>query len=143
MTAPLPALRWLGLVPYVHNSDKTETHPLARKGDQLRTPDTGICESFPKRIVVKVFASCVYDLKETPFNTTFTFKYLQTEITRLTPSTAFCFMLCEICETEAENLVFSAEIFTQRRNQMSDMLQLVVKIGNSQCATLRVILLFE
>jgi len=60
MTAPLPALRWLGLVPYVHSSDKTETHPLARKGDQLRTPDTDTYESFPKLIVVEVFASYVF-----------------------------------------------------------------------------------
>ena len=97
MTAPLPALRWSGLVPCGRNSDKRETHPLVRKGDRLRTPDTDTDESFPKLIVVEVFASCVLWLKETPFNTTFTLEHLQTGNTRLTPSTAFCFMLCEIC----------------------------------------------
>ena len=61
MTAPLPALRWPGLVHCGRNNDKTENHPLARKGDQLRTPDTGICESFPKLMVVEVFASRVFE----------------------------------------------------------------------------------
>ena len=58
MTAPPPALRWSGLVPCGRNNDKTENRPLARKEDQLRTPDTDICEFFP-RLIVEVFASCV------------------------------------------------------------------------------------
>ena len=61
MTAPRPVLRWWGLPPYGRNENKTENHPLARKGDQLRTPDTGIDESFPKLMMMEVFASCVFD----------------------------------------------------------------------------------
>ena len=64
MTAPPPALRWPGLVPCGRNNDKTENRLLARKGDQLRTPDTGICEFFPKLIVVQLFASCVLWVKK-------------------------------------------------------------------------------
>ena len=98
MTAPLSALRWSGLVPCGHSNDKTENHPSARKGDRLRKPDTDTYESFPKlMVVVKVVASYVLCLKETPFNTTFTFEHLQTGNTVVTPSTAFRLMLREIC----------------------------------------------
>ena len=70
MTVPLPAPRWLGLAPCGRNKDKTENHPLARKGGQLRTPDTGIYEFFPKLILVEVFASCVLN-ERNPFSVQF------------------------------------------------------------------------
>ena len=58
MIAPAPRLRLSELVACDGNKDKTENHPLARKGDRLRMPDTDIDESFPELLLVWEVSAC-------------------------------------------------------------------------------------
>jgi hypothetical protein len=58
MIAPARRLRSLELAPCDGNKDKLENHLLARKGDQLRMPNTDIDEFFPELLLVGEVSAC-------------------------------------------------------------------------------------
>jgi hypothetical protein len=58
MIAPEPRLRSSELAPCGGNMDKTENHPLVRKGDRLRMPDTDIDVFYPELLLVGEGSAC-------------------------------------------------------------------------------------
>jgi hypothetical protein len=58
MVVPAPGLRSSELALCDGNKDKTENHPLARKGDRLRMPGTDIDESFPELLLAGEVSAC-------------------------------------------------------------------------------------